>query len=213
MARMLATLTVGLGVFATAALSAPTPSKPPSISGKPNFDSVLTCNQGTWSADAVSFDYAWTYSGGGPTFGTGRKLDVPQTVLDYAIVCVVTAHDAQGQTTSATSNAVTIGPGVSSVRITKATVKKGRVTFSGVASPGPALARSKSGSPAVVLDRRLTKNTVVQISSLQVVHNRKGKFTVGGHDTRGRHTYILIFIPAASSGFSESKATRRLRVK
>jgi hypothetical protein len=33
-------------VFAAAAISAPVPGKAPSISGKPNFNSTLTCNTG-----------------------------------------------------------------------------------------------------------------------------------------------------------------------
>lgn len=205
--------TLGLGTAAAVAIAAPTSTVAPSISGTPSFGSVLTCNQGTWSPDAVSFDYSWTYSGGGPTIATGQTLKVPDTLIGYAIVCVVTAHDAQGATTSATSPAVTIGNGVSTVRITRAKVKKSLVTFTAVGGPAPALVRTTGGKPYAVLDRRVNKTTVLQVGSLSTIRARSGKFTISGHDSPGRHTYIVRFIPAPGSGFGESDATRTLRVK
>jgi hypothetical protein len=211
--KALALSVLGLSAAAGIAIGAPASTGAPSISGHPNFDSVLTCNEGSWSADAVTFDYAWTYSGGGPTIGTGPTLRVPRTVTGYAIVCDVTAHDTQGQTTSATSPAVTIGPGISTVRITKAAVNKGAVTFTAVAGPSAALAKTPNGPPYVVLDRRLNKTTVEQLGDLKVIHGRSGKFTISGRDTRGRHVYLVRFVPSAGTGYTEADATRTLRVK
>jgi hypothetical protein len=200
------------GLFVAIAASAPMPGKPPSISGRPNFAQTLTCDKGAWSADAVSFDYAWTYAGGGPTFGTGAKLRVPKTVTGYAIVCVVTAHDAQGQTTSATSAGVTIGVGIPMVRITKATVKKSLVTLSGVVGPPAALVKGPAGGAVIVLDRRINKTTVTQLAGPLVVRGR-GRFTISGHDSRGRHTYVLLFGPAPGTGYgAQTAANRTLRV-
>jgi hypothetical protein len=201
---------VAAGLFATAATSAPVPAKPPSISGHPNFTSVLTCNRGTWSPDAVSFDFAWLYVSGGPTIATGPTLHVPDTLIDYAIECDVTAHDAQGQTTSATSPGVTIMPAIPKVQITKATVsKRGVVTLQGVVGPSRALAKSAAGGAVVVLDRRINKTTVTQLAGPLTVRGR-GKFKISGHDTRGRHTYVLLFNSAPGSGYAAQTTVNRI---
>lgn len=201
-------------VFAAAAISAPVPGKAPSISGQPNFNSTLTCNTGSWSADAVSFSYQWTYSGAGPVIATTQKLRVPKTVIDYNILCVVTAHDAQGQMTSANSPGVVIGPGVATLKITSAKVKKGLVTISGVAGPSLALKRTASvGAPDVVLDRVLTKHELLQLAGPKIVTSRQGKFTISAHDSRGHHTYVVLFDPVASTSFAATTTTRKLTVK
>jgi hypothetical protein len=212
-ARTLLLGTIISGVWTAVALSAPTSLKPPTISGSPTYTSVLTCHKGTWSPGAVSFDYTWVFSGGGPTIVTGPQLRVRRDITGYVIACVVTAHDAQGQTTSATSGAVTTGPGISTVKITRATAKKGRITISGVAGPTAALARAFGEKPYVVLDQRLTKTTVQQLGSLKVVTSRQGRFTLSAPDSRGRHTFVVNFVPTGGSSFNESSATRRLNVK
>jgi hypothetical protein len=199
--------------FAAVALSAPVPGTAPSISGKPNFDSRVTCNPGTWSGGAVSFSYVWTYNGGGPTIATTQKLHAPRTVTDFNILCVVTATDAQGQTASASSPGVVIGAGISTLKITSAKVKQTLVTVSGVGGPGPALERGPAGGPYVVLDRVLSKNHFLQLAGPQIVTSRKGKFTISAHDSRGRHTYLLLFVPPASTGFAETSADRKLNVR
>lgn len=200
-------------MLAAVALGAPVPGKPPSISGKPNYNSTLTCNNGAWSGGAVSFSYVWTYAGGGPTISTAQNLRVPNTVIDYNILCVVTAHDAQGQTASASSPGVVIGAGISTVRITSAKVKNHKVTISAVGGPGLALKRQLNGRPYVVLDRLLSKNHYLQLAGPKIVTNSRGKVTISGNDSRGHHTYYLFFVPPAGSGFSESSATRKLNVK
>jgi hypothetical protein len=194
------------------AASAPVPGTPPSISGHPNFTSVLTCSKGTWSPDAVSFDYTWSYSGG-PTVATGPTLKVPEDLIGYAIVCVVTAHDAQGATTSATSSGVTIAPGIPTVKITNATVKKGLITLSGVVGPAAALVKGPDGGAVVVLDRRLNSTTLEQLAGPQIVRGRAGLFTISAHDARGRHSYVLLFNTAPGTGYAaQISATRTLRV-
>jgi hypothetical protein len=200
-------------VFAAAAISAPVPGKAPSISGKPNFNSTLTCNTGTWSPDAVSFSYQWTYTGGGPMIAATQELRVPRTVIDFNILCVVTAHDAQGQMTSASSPGVVIGPGIATLKITSAKVTKSLVTISAIGGPGPALERGPSGAAYVVLDRVLGKNHFLQLAGPKIVTSRKGKFTISAHDSRGRHTYVLLFVPPPSTSYTETSATRKLTVK
>ncbi len=200
-------------IGAAVAMGAPVANKPPTISGKPAYQQTLTCNKGTWSADAVSFSYAWAISGGS-TIATGQTLKVPVSTIGYNVVCIVTARDAQGATTPASSPQVLIGPGISTVKITKATSRNGLVTISGFV--GPALARKKgpNGWSTVVLDRELTsKVNVQQISNgPRVVKTKDGAFTLSGHDAKGTHTYIINFDPSTGSGFAPGQATRQLTV-
>jgi hypothetical protein len=195
-------------LLAAVALSAPTPVKPPSISGTPAFDSTLTCHKGTWSPDAVSFDYAWAYAGGGPVFSTKPhwRADAPR--IGYNVACQVTAHDAQGATTVATSAGVLITPGASHVRITKISGHHGTLTVSGIAGPRAALAASKYGKPYITLDRRINKTTVTQLGELKVLKGHSGRFTITRKDTPGHHTYIVQFVPSTAlfNGTTTSRA-------
>jgi hypothetical protein len=202
----------GSAVMVAVAIAAPVPSKPPTISGKPNYQQTLTCNRGTWSPDAVSFSYAWAISGGS-TIATGQTLKVPATTIDYYVVCIVTARDAQGNTTPASSSQVLIAPGISMVKITKASAKKGVVTISGFAGPADARKRGPDGWSIVVLDRVITAHEVQQIAGPKSVRTKNGSFTLSGHDVKGKHTYIINFGAAAGSGFDPGKATRKLTVR
>jgi hypothetical protein len=90
--------------------------------------------------------------------------------------------------------------------------RKGLVTISGVVGPGAARARSSSGSPILVLDRRVGKSTtMMQLSSPKLVTSRKRRFTIGAHDARGTHMYVVVFDPASSSSFVQSSGSRKLR--
>jgi hypothetical protein len=201
-----------LGAIAVAvAVAAAVPSKPPTISGKPAYRQTLTCNKGTWSADAVSFSYAWAISGGS-TIATGQTLKVPASTIDYNVVCIVTARDAQGQTTPASSAQVLIGLGISTVKITKASVSKGLVTISGFVGPALARTRGPNGWSTVVLDRIITGQQVAQISNPKTVRTKNGSFTISGHDVKGQHAYLLNFVPSQGSGFAPGSATRTLTV-
>jgi hypothetical protein len=195
------------GLFAAAALSAPTPVKPPSISGRAAFGSVLTCNRGSWSPDAVSYSYAWTYGGGGPVFGTRAQWRADAARLDYAVVCQVTARDAHGVSTVAISPQVVIQQGISNVSHLRISGSHATVTVSGVAGPSGALAASKYGKPYIVLDRRLNKTTLLQLTNPKVLTKRNGHFTISAKDSPGRHTYVLLFVPATSSEYAETSVS------
>jgi len=198
---------------AAAAIAAPVASKPPTITGKPAYQQTLTCNKGTWSTDAESFSFAWAISGGS-TIATGQTLKVPASAIGYDVVCIVTARDAQGATAPASSAQVLIGPGISTVRITKATARNGVVTISGFVGPRTARKKGPDGWSTVVLDRELTsKIDVQQISDPKTVKTRDGSFTISGHDIKGAHTYIVNFAPSAGSGFAPGSATRKLTVR
>ncbi len=193
------------------AAGAPVPGTPPTISGRPAYQQKLTCNKGTWSADAVSFSYAWAISGGS-TIASGPTLKVPASAIDFDVVCIVTARDAQGQTAPASSAQVLIAPGISTVKITKATVKKGVVTISGIVGPALARTRGPNGWSTVVLDRIIAGQSVQQISNPKIVRSKTGAFTIGGHDVKGRHSYVVNYEPSEGSGFAPGRATRTLTV-
>lgn len=200
-------------VGAAVAIAAPVASKPPTISGKPNLGQTLTCNKGTWSPDAVSFTYAWAISGGS-TFATGQTLKVPNTTIDYDVFCIVTAKDAQGNATPASSAQVQIGEGIPTVKITKASVKNGLVTISGIVGPAAARKKGPDGASTVVLDRELTsKNDLQQISEPKIVRSKDGSFTISGHDVKGKHTYVVEYDPSEGSGYTQGSATRKLTVR
>ena len=200
-----------VAVVTAVASAAPVAAKPPTITGKPAYQQTLTCNKGTWSADAVSFSYAWAISGGS-TIATGPTLKVPASAIDYNVVCIVTARDAQGQTTPASSAQVLIAPGISTVKITKATARNGVVTISGFVGPATARTRGPAGWSMVVLDRIISGQEVEQLSNPKIVRSKNGSFTISGHDVKGKHTYVINFEPSEGSGFSPGKATRTLTV-
>ncbi len=203
---------VSAGVAAVA-IAAPVATKPPTISGKPDYGQTLTCNRGTWSSDAVSFTYAWAISGGS-TIANGQSLSVPRSAIGYNLVCIVTAKDARGATTPASSNQLQIGEGIPTVKITEAGVKKGVVTISGIVGPAVARKKGPDGASTVVLDRELTsKIDVQQISNPKIVRSKNGSFTISGHDTKGKHTYVLLFNPSEGSGYTQGSATKRLTVR
>lgn len=200
------------GVVVAVATGAPVAGKLPTVSGRPNLGQTLTCNKGTWSPDAVSFSYTWAISGGS-TIGSQQTLKVPASAIGFDVACIVTARDAQGQTTPASSAQVLIGPGISTVKITTAAVKKSIVTISGFV--GPAVARNKgpNGWSTVVLDRELTsKIDVEQIAGPKIVRTKNGAFTISGHDTKGKHTYVINYDPSQGSGYAPGSATRKLTV-
>jgi hypothetical protein len=195
-----------------AALTAPVASKPPTISGKPAYQQTLTCNKGTWSAGAVSFSYAWAISGGS-TIAAGQTLKVPASAIGYDLVCIVTARDAQGHTTPASSVQALIGQGIAAVKITRAVAANGVVTISGIAGPAPARQKGPGGWSTVVLDRELTsKLNVQQISAPKIVRARNGAFRISAHDIAGRHTYVIAFDPSVGSHYAPGQATRTLTV-
>lgn len=199
------------GVVVAVATAAPVPGRPPTISGTAAYQQTLTCNRGTWSGDAVSFSYAWAISGGS-TIAGGQMLKVPASAIGFDVVCLVTARDAQGRTTPASSAPVLVAPGMSTVKITKATSAKGVVTISGIVGPAGARSRGPNGLSSVVLDRLISGRQYAQIGSPKIVRSKNGSFTIGGHDSRGRHLYVVNYDPSQGSDFAPSKASRKLTV-
>jgi hypothetical protein len=202
----------GSVAFAAVALSAPVASKAPTISGKPVYDSVLTCNKGTWSSDAVSFDYSWTYTGGGPTFATGKTWHVDDKRLGYQIDCEVVAHDAHGATTPAFSNPVLLGSAPATVKITKVELSHATITISARAGPPKALRGKYGYKPYVTLDRELHGlHNLLQLAGPQTI-GKSGRFKITGHDSPGKHTYVIQFVPPQSVPYLYAIATRTVKL-
>jgi hypothetical protein len=197
---------------AAVAIAAPVVSRAPTIRGRPAYQQTLTCDKGMWSSDAVSFSYAWAVSGGS-TFAGGQTLKVPQSVVGYDVVCIVTGRDAQGQATPASSGQVLIAPGVSRVKIVRASATNGVVTISGFVGPAAARRKSPNGWSTVTLDRELSSKTdVQQIAGPRIVRTHNGAFTISGHDAKGTHTYVIGFEPSQGSDYAPGSATRTLTV-
>ncbi|MEA2467907.1 MAG: hypothetical protein QOJ57_2033, partial [Thermoleophilaceae bacterium] len=126
-------------VAAPLAGGAPTPSAPPSISGFPGYQSKLTCNPGTWSADAQSFTYEWLYDGSDSAFAITQTYRPDASKVGYNIVCRVTATDAAGDVAVAGSAPVRIGPGRTTIKLKARKVQHRKVTLSGRVGPRAAV--------------------------------------------------------------------------
>jgi hypothetical protein len=196
----------GSAALAAVAVAAPTSTKPPTITGRAAYLSTLTCHKGTWSPDAVSFSYQW--QGNGITIGTKPTVKVPLSTIGYSIACIVTARDAAGNAMSATSSAVTPTLATPKVKITRAAVAGQRITLQGRVSPRAA---AKGGN--LILDRK-HGGDLVQLTFAGNHPRANGRFTVRVKDTvRGRHTYVLLFDPAAPGFAAQVQVKRTLTLK
>ena len=206
----LATVGIAAPGLTAAATGAPVAGSPPVISGSPTFGATLTCTPGTWSKNAVWFDYAWAYANGGPTFATGRTWRVDQARMSYTIVCVVTARDLQGGSATEISGTVVPRKASSTVRISSVAERHGTVTVTGSAGPVDALAQRFGYTPSVVLARKLQDFAHLRVIGTTATLARNGTFTVTGRDAPGRHTYVVTFTPPAGDPFAYSFAIRIL---
>ncbi|HMM49304.1 MAG TPA: hypothetical protein PKE32_06800 [Miltoncostaeaceae bacterium] len=202
-------LAATLAAVATAA-GAPVSTVAPSMQGHIRFNERIPCQPGQWEGNPVSFSYEWL-SGGSP-FATGQRILFNDTYSmgGYQLACRVTATDAEGQSASATSAAVTPGLGRLTLTITKVQVlPKGRVRISGVAGP-PAWAAGSWRRDAFVNLSRVQKPGLKSISP-QAKINAKGKFTVTGTDVPGRRQVIISFWSGQRDIWGGIEVTRMVR--
>jgi hypothetical protein len=204
--------TLATGVLAAAAAGAPVAAAPPTVSGPPSYGATLTCNAGTWSADAARFDYAWAYANRGPTFADGQTWRVDQARIGYTIVCVVTARDERGGSTTEISAPVLPHKALSTLRIIRVAQHHGTLTVTGGAGPGAALAGRFGYTPSVGLQRKLGDFAHLRPIATTTAVARNGTFTVAGRDAPGRHTYVVTFTPPANAPFTFSFAVRTLTI-
>jgi hypothetical protein len=196
------------GVCATQASALPTAATLPSITGTSAYGSTLTCNNGTWSAGAGSFTYAWHLADGNLQIGTAQTLRVRAIWVGLGVQCAVTATDTTGAATAA-SPAVTATPAVPAIKITQARqIATGKIAIAGTIRPRQSL----NGGAASLILYRQTKAGPEQLSfnGSQTRPNEKtGAFrmTATGEPT-GRHRYILQFVPSAE-GYAPQVTVRR----
>ena len=86
------------------------------------------------------------------------------------------------------------------------------MTISGFVGPAGARKSGPDGSSTVVLDRLISGQQYIQLSSPKVVRTKNGAFTLSGKDAKGRHLYVVNFDPSGGSGFAPGKASRTLTV-
>ncbi|HTW42982.1 MAG TPA: carboxypeptidase regulatory-like domain-containing protein [Solirubrobacteraceae bacterium] len=99
-----------------------TTSKPgstaaPAVTGSTTVGSVLSCSQGSWNNNPVSYTYKWLRNGSAIEGQTATTYTVQSADLGTGISCEVTASNAAGST-GATSNTLAIpkpAPGVAVV--------------------------------------------------------------------------------------------------
>lgn len=180
---------------AVPALAAPTSSSAPSIEGTPAWNSELTCQPGSWSADAVGFDYVWAHSGNGPVIATGQTWRV-RDAQGYRVVCRVTARDSAGATTTATSPAVVIGDGIMTIDTSfKRKQKRKKMVVKGRVTPQEAHEDSATQRSGITLYRVKGKGRYVQLTFNQTV-KPDGTFKLKFKGKKGKRRYQLQVSPA-----------------
>jgi hypothetical protein len=172
---------------------APTSQSPPKISGYPGYQSTLTCDHGTWSPDAVSYAYEFGYMG--YFRATGKTYRVTEVNRD--IVCRVTAKDASGEETVATSAPVHTLVGRTSIKVKAKKVQHGaKVTLTGTIKPRGALDKTAAQRQDEIVAYRVQKDgSLLQLFGKESL-TAKGKFKIVAEDDPGRHRYKVNFNPS-----------------
>ena len=95
---------------ATGAPAAPVSVSRPSITGDPIVGSTLRATTGEWEGEGLTFGYRWLRNGEPIAGATGSSLRLKQVDAFATIAVVVTATNADGASTEATSEGVTVTP-------------------------------------------------------------------------------------------------------
>jgi hypothetical protein len=218
MPRLTTFLTAGAaigacGAFAAQASAAPTPATLPTITGASSYGSTLTCNNGTWSAGAGAFTFAWQLADGNVQIATGPTLKVRAVWVGLGIQCAVTATDTTG-TAAATSAAVTATALAPTINVSEARqVGTGKIAIKGTISP---VASLRGGAGSLIL-YRITKAGPQQISfnGGQTRPNPKtGAFTMTATgEPTGKNKYALQYVPSAVGYTSQVTVQRTITVR
>ena len=85
----------------------------PQITGTPTVGQPLTCSQGAWTGDQLSFSYRWQRDGLPISGTTATTYIVASTDSDHQLACQVTASNVKGTTsqTSGSANVPSAGSG------------------------------------------------------------------------------------------------------
>ena len=177
-------------VAAPIAGGAPTSQSPPTISGYPGYQSTLTCNPGKWSPEADSYGYEFGYMG---YFRATRTYRVTEVGRD--IVCRVTAKDASGEETVATSAPVHTVVGRTSIKVKAKKVQHKKVTLTGTIKPRGALDKTAAQRAGEIVAYRVEKDGLHQLFGKETL-TAKGKFKIVAEDEPGKNRYKVNFNPS-----------------
>lgn len=167
---------------------APTNVSPPTISGTPDVGQKLTADPGEWDSDDLEFAYQWQRDGADIAGATKARYTVKKADAGHALTVVVTATNADGVSTSATSAAVT----VRQITSTKVSVSP-QVLFSWQRTTVTTTVWGAAGSGAVAPTGTVTLTV-----------NGKKYEVPGSIDANGRISYQL---PKLRGGFYTVRAT------
>jgi len=212
LATVLALMLIATGV----ALAVPSPVGTPQITGTPDYNSLLTCQHGTWAGNPVKFSYSWTTDVESSALGTQQTLRVPD-VIGYPVTCTVTATDASGATASASSPGVTIAQGLTTDKLKRVTIKPGVITIAGQVGPGAAT-RFNGMKGMVALGIKQGKGFLLLEDSSASAGNGNvkpnGDFKISANEDLPtvRTRYAILFYPASSRYQQLTVQTRPERV-
>lgn len=180
-------------VAAPLAGGAPTSQSPPKISGYPGYQSKLTCDPGRWSSDTKSLAYEFGYMG--YVLATDQTWQVTEIGRD--VVCRVTATDASGEKTVATSPPVHTVVGRTQVKVRAKQVQHGaKVTLTGTIKPRGALDKTAADREREIVAYRVQKDgSLLQLFGKEVL-TAKGRFKIVAEDDPGKHRYKVNFNPS-----------------
>ncbi len=186
-ARLVASTLLALSATASAALAAPIPVAPPTVSGTPVFDSTLQCAPGMWQG-AVAFSYDWV-EGGNFVAASGATYRTTARDINRTYVCRVTASDAAGGTATAVSAPVTVARRPVSFSYKLSSPSAGRLRLTGTV--GPASARRLGKRRATVVLYRVLSGTkrYRQLTIPGIVVPANGRIAVTVKEPPGRRTY------------------------
>lgn len=97
-----------LGLLAVV-LVKPANTAAPAVSGNTLIGSTLTCSTGTWTGTpTITYSYQWQRGGSNITGATSNSYVTAGADVGQAVTCTVTATNAVGNASQASSNSVTV---------------------------------------------------------------------------------------------------------
>jgi len=152
----------------------PSNTTPPTIIGAPAVDQPLTCSRGSWTNKPTSFTYQWNQDGEPIAGATGDTYVVQSADQGHAVTCTVTASNAAGSSSPATSAGV-------SVPVTNPT-GGGSVPPTGAPPPSGGGSAPPTGTspPASAPAARCTLASTRKVTILHPRTHRKPRSTASG---------------------------------
>jgi hypothetical protein len=199
-------------VAALAIAFAPVSASPPTVTGKFAYGSELKCAPGSWSADAVSFSYAWF--AGGVQRATGQTWSPDASTINYQAYCAVAATDAGGASTTAQSAAQQVTPGITTIKLTTKKSQKKKLVLTGRVGPAASFPSTSAGRNDMVVAYRIEKGLNYQLFGKNSVDRKGGfKITVAKPPKFGTFTYQINFNPPQPSLWQLNHATVKIKLK